>query len=122
MPPPSPYNVNRWMVIGTVVLVGGGYLASRGRRPALELARVGSAPSASPSVAASDAGRKMSPEEARFSACFDGVAARAERESPTMKALAELNVRARSPIGQRLSFAEAAAECEKLAAALPPSP
>lgn len=122
MPPPSPYNVNRWMVIGTVVLVGGGYLATRGRKPALELERVASEPSPAPSVPPADAGRKITPDEARFTTCFDGVAARAERESPTMKALAELNVRARSPVGQRLSFAEAAAECEKLAAALAPSP
>jgi hypothetical protein len=41
MPPPSPYNLNRWIVVGAVALVVTGYFSTRGRKPAFELERVG---------------------------------------------------------------------------------
>lgn len=40
MPPPSPYNLNRWFVVGAIVLVGAGYMATRKSKPPFEFERV----------------------------------------------------------------------------------
>ena len=39
MPPPAPYNLNRWIVLGGVAMIVTGFFATRGRKPPFEIER-----------------------------------------------------------------------------------
>jgi hypothetical protein len=49
MPPPSPYNLNRWFVVGATVMIVAGFFAAKRSKPAFEFEKV--APEAAPSAA-----------------------------------------------------------------------
>ena len=39
MPPPAPYNLNRFIIIGGVAMIVTGFFATRGRKPPFEIER-----------------------------------------------------------------------------------
>jgi hypothetical protein len=39
MPPPSPYNLNRWVLIGGAAMIVTGFFATRGSKPPFEIER-----------------------------------------------------------------------------------
>lgn len=57
MPPPSPYNLNRWIVLGGIAMIVAGFFATRRSKPAFEFEKVSPEP---PPSAVADTGSDAS--------------------------------------------------------------